>query len=280
MSLVIRARFPIALLLVILASVVLVARGSVAVADDAINDPRIQGATIIRHANSLRLQVAADAAEVRVPRFFASLVSVRWCDADWKSEGASTSGSIQVTPEPDYWKIAWKQRGASSSRLLMEFDEPPLLASELQPVEPFGDGRFRLTASKATTRGEKVRYEPQPHKNTVGYWVGKNDTASWTIQVDTPGEFNVGILQGCGKGQGGSQATVEFAAAGEKTPLALDFTVEETGHFQDFRWRHLGTVKIDSVGVHTITIRPKQIAKAALMDVRELQLIRLPSQKR
>jgi hypothetical protein len=69
-------------------------------------------------------------------------------------------------------------------------------------------------------------------------------------------------LQGCGKGQGGS--AVEFAVAGQ----TLKTVVEDTGHFQNFKQRSLGTVRFDKPGRYTLTVRPKSKPGVAVMDLR------------
>jgi hypothetical protein len=96
--------------------------------------------------------------------------------------------------------------------------------------------------------------------------VNKDDWASWEFTVSTPGSFAVEVLQGCGKGQGGSEVEVRI---GEQ---ALQFTVEDTGHFQNFKAREIGKVTIDKSGRHTLSIRPKTKAAAAIMDVRQVTL--------
>jgi hypothetical protein len=111
-----------------------------------------------------------------------------------------------------------------------------------------------------------LRYEPLPHKTTLGYWVNKDDWASWEFTVATPGTFTVEVLQGCGKGQGGSEVEV---AVGDQV---LKFTVEDTGHFQNFKPRDVGTVEIEKAGRHTLAIKPRTKAAAAVMDVRQVTL--------
>ena len=111
-----------------------------------------------------------------------------------------------------------------------------------------------------------LRYEPLPHKTTLGYWVNASDWASFDFTVSQPGTFTVEVLQGCGKGQGGSEVDV---AVGEQK---LKFTVEDTGHFQNFKAREIGTVKIDKAGRYTLTIKPIKKAAAAVMDVRQVTL--------
>ena len=155
-----------------------------------------------------------------------------------------------------------------------------MLPSELKPIKPTSDGSFELFAHFASTHGEKLRYEPQPFKNTVGYWTGKKDYAAWTIQLDKPGRFNVAVLQGCGKGQGGSQAIMSFIAPVKDTTPTIEFDVVETGHFQNFLWVHLGEVELRHRGAVEINVAPKQIKKAALMDIRAIHLIRLPDKKK
>ena len=53
-----------------------------------------------------------------------------------------------------------------------------------------------------------LRYEPLPHKNTLGFWVRPEDWADWNFTVKTAGSFQVEGLIGCGKGSGGAE--VEF----------------------------------------------------------------------
>jgi arylsulfatase A len=128
------------------------------------------------------------------------------------------------------------------------------------------DGTITLPAKFAAVFGTQLRYEPLPHKNTLGFWVDARDYATWDLTVATPGRFEVEVLQGCGKGQGGS--TVEVSIAEQ----ALSMTVEDTGHFQNFVPRSIGTVELTKPGRYVLTIKPKTKAKAAVMDVRQVVL--------
>jgi len=128
------------------------------------------------------------------------------------------------------------------------------------------DGTVVMHARTAEVHGTMLRYEPLPHKTTLGYWVNAGDWASFEFTIARPGTFAVEVLQGCGKGQGGSEVEV---AVGEQV---LKFTVEDTGHFQNFKARDVGTVKIDKTGRHTLTIKPVKKAAAAVMDVRQVTL--------
>jgi len=73
-------------------------------------------------------------------------------------------------------------------------------------------------------------------------------------------------LQGCGNGSGGSE--VEFKIAGQ----ALKMTVQETGGFQQFVERSIGTLKISAAGRHVLEVRPLSKPGVAVMDLRQLSL--------
>src|SRR5437763_1135797 len=95
-------------------------------------------------------------------------------------------------------------------------------------VAPAADGSILLHAKDAIVHGRTVRYEPDPKKNTVGYWTNAADSVEWQFDVPAAGAYAVEILQGCGKGSGGS--TVEFTAGAQ----TLTVTVQDTGGFQNF----------------------------------------------
>ena len=229
----------------------------------AVGDPNTQ---LIRDGNRLLVHIDSepDDLSITIPRIYASLVSVHFLNEQPHPE-------LTLHPEPDEWQIRWKPSVSFRNDLVLEFDSPPRLANEINPIRQAGDGTFTMPASQASTSGEKLRFEPQPHKNTVGYWTVPTDIATWNLRVDQPGEFNVGILQGCGKGQGGSEAVLVASTIGGPA-TSLEFATVETGHFQNFIWRHLGTIQLDQVGDYELSIKPKRIAKAALMDVRMLHL--------
>jgi hypothetical protein len=144
-----------------------------------------------------------------------------------------------------------------------------MLASEPHVVVASANGLITLPAHHAVTHGERLPYEPQPHKNTVGYWTEVKDWCQWHFAVEHAARYEVQILQGCGKGQGGSEVAVQI---GEQELL---FTVEETGHFQNFKRRTIGTVKLAAGTNQTVAVRPRTKAANAIMDVRQIQLVPL-----
>ncbi|HSG70463.1 MAG TPA: hypothetical protein VLA12_08615 [Planctomycetaceae bacterium] len=140
-------------------------------------------------------------------------------------------------------------------------------APEGKPIVQQESGEIVCHARDVTIHGIKVQYEPRPEKNTVGYWIHPEDTVSWDFKVNKPGEFDVEVLQGCGKGHGGSEVSV--LVDGQK----LEFEVEDTGHFQNFKPRVIGRVKLAERGSSTLAIIPIKKASVAVMDVRQVRLI-------
>ena len=125
-----------------------------------------------------------------------------------------------------------------------------------------------LEARDAQVKATKLKYEDPPHKDTLGIWVNAEDTASWKFEAPAAGTYRVTVLQGCGKGNGGSVVALE-------TPQgACEFTVEETGHFQRFVPREVGKLTLVA-GANTLTVRPLKKAKAAVMDLRRVILERI-----
>ena len=72
-----------------------------------------------------------------------------------------------------------------------------------------GAGVILLHARDAKVHGSKLRYEDQPHKDTLGFWVQKDDWVEWTFMSPGTGSFEVDLLQACGKGSGHRKGTGE-----------------------------------------------------------------------
>jgi hypothetical protein len=142
---------------------------------------------------------------------------------------------------------------------------PPATQPTTKPIEQAADGSILLHAKDVTIHGTTVRYEPKPEKNTIGFWTKKEDWVSWDFVVKKAGKFHVLALQGCGKGSGGAE--VEFSVA-EQT---LKMTVEDTGGFQKFVERDLGTVDLKA-GKDTLSVKPQTKPHGAVMDLRQVQL--------
>ena len=165
------------------------------------------------------------------------------------------------------WTISKPKASPEGPQVVMvEVKGKPRLAGVPIVAEASGDGKIMLPAHEALTHGKLLRYEPQPHKNTVGYWADESDWVEWRFRVSKPGSYHVQLLQGCGKGQGGS--AVRIVVAGQ----TLDYTVEDTGHFQNFVEKTAGTIILEKAGDYALEIHAVKKAKGAVMDVRQVRL--------
>jgi arylsulfatase A-like enzyme len=159
-------------------------------------------------------------------------------------------------------KLATWRKGVDAQR--------PTPNPEYVPNPQAEDGLITLPASTAEVHGLMLRYEPLPHKNTLGFWTLADDWASWEFEVRKPGSFAVEALVGCGKGSGGS--TVEFRIEGQ----VLTLNVPVTGGFQTFAPQALGRLTIDRPGRHRLEVRATSKPGLAVMDLRQVKLIPLP----
>jgi len=238
-----------------------------------LNKTQIPGAKLTVEGQTVlvKLEPNFEGNTVELPRLAAPLRSLKW-------QGDESASNLKLQPELTTWKLTWDKLPKSGATIEMQLDAPPLLITECKPIQATGDGSLFLPAHMATTAGDKIRYEPQTIKNTVGYWAGMRNSASWTLNIAKPGKFNVEILQGCGAGNGGSMAEIALhsVATADKPAAQIEFEVLETGHFQNFVWRHLGEINVADAGDYKLQISPKSIKRGALMDVRAVHLIRLP----
>ena len=149
--------------------------------------------------------------------------------------------------------------------LLAAASTSPTTQPATRPIVQAADGTILLHARDVTIHGTTVRYEPQPNKNTIGYWTKKEDWVSWDFAVDRPGKFDLIALQGCGKGSGGAE--VQFIIDDQ----TLKMTVQDTGHFQNFVERNIGQVELKK-GAHRLEVRPLTKPGVAVMDLRSVTL--------
>ena len=77
--------------------------------------------------------------------------------------------------------------------------------------------------------------------------------------------YEIEVLQGCGKGNGGAEVEV---SVGEQH---VRFTVEDTGHFQNFVARQIGKLTL-AAGKQTLTVKPITKPGGAVMDLRQIVL--------
>ncbi|MEM8668199.1 MAG: hypothetical protein AAGG48_11825 [Planctomycetota bacterium] len=195
---------------------------------------------------------------VRVPRLFNSYEQLFLLNGEPEQK-------VMMKPEVDHWLITLPKDAGDSPIVMMTTVDKPRHPDNVKAVRPEKDQTLRLPACLASVHGEKLRFEPQPHKNTVGYWTVADDWCEWQIELPKEAAYEIQIWQGCGKGQGGSEVDL---IAGDET---LPFTVEDTGHFQNFRQRSIGSITLKA-GKQSLQLRPSKKANKAVMDVRLIVL--------
>ncbi len=182
-----------------------------------------------------------------------------------KSDPQKTN--LRLKPGISKWEIHSTKNYALKSVVVMETVGRPHLDPEPVVYSPNDKGEIVLPAHGAVVHGEKLRYEPQPHKNTVGYWQNEDDWCEWKFSSPVNSTYQIYLLQGCGKGQGGSVVRCQIGNH------QIEFKVEDTGHFQNFKERLIGEILIESGKDLSVSLIPLNKAKAAVMDVRQLRLV-------
>jgi len=227
-----------------------------------------KGIEVYRGADRVELVVVGGVTNpvLKLPRLNNPVKSVEIINPEVRT---SKQRKLQIAPKPTHWEIRLPQVAlASPLRIRITTVGRPWSARlpRVVAAATASSGTILLGAHDANVVGQNLRYEPQPHKNTVGYWSRVADWCWWSVYVERPGRYEVGVLQGCGKGHGGS--VVELHVAGQTQA----FTVEDTGGFQAFRQRSVGRVTISRAGLYRFEIRPVSKKSVAVMDIRQVQL--------
>lgn len=239
-------------------------------ATDAKPWPQISGDGISASVSGKTIWLQLDANAANSKRAVISRLCAPIRAMHWKGH---PDMELKFVPEPQHWVFSWSTAPSDAPVIEIIFDLPPVLPADCPQAIPAGDGSVMLHAYQASTFGVKLRFEPQWYKNTVGYWAVATDYATWDLTIDQPGAYSIAVLQGCGDGQGGSDAVLTLKQ-GVQVKAELPFQTIDTGHFQNFRWNHLGMVVVPDAGEHTLQITPRRIAKVALFDVRAIHLVR------
>lgn len=180
---------------------------------------------------------------------------------------------IKFTPEREVWLIQLPKSLKYPASLHLSTIEPVRLCEKPFVVQADDQGQVLLPAHHAITHGEKLRFEPQPHKNTVGYWTKSKDWAEWHFETKQSTKFSCEVLQGCGKGQGGSEVELAFISTdkGDPKKQTLSLTIKDTGHFQNFVPRDVGEIELPA-GRFRLEVRPTKLAANAIGDIRQIKL--------
>jgi len=137
-------------------------------------------------------------------------------------------------------------------------------AEKPKPVKQLPDGRVLLLAREATVHGTKLRYEPE--KSTLGYWMKAEDWVSWEFEITKPSKLFVDLMESCGPETAGTHYAVDVGNQ------KLTDKVQDTGSFRVFRLRRIGGFEFEKPGVYTLSVRPIDKPRVAVMDLRAITL--------
>lgn len=168
--------------------------------------------------------------------------------------------SLYVDRDPSKWEAKATAKETAEGWQPWRDTMNQVVAGRKPNVTP-ADGEIRLQARDARVHGKRIRYEPEPYKNVVGYWTEVDDWVDWEFQVPEDGDYEVEIQYGCGTG--GSEVEVQVANQ------AFSFIVQDTGHFQKMilLTKEIGALK---AGKTTLAVRPKSKPGIAVMDIRRI----------
>ena len=238
---------------------------AIALGDDStVRTQTSWGAIGITH-DGFELDVTSIPADrvVAMPRFHSPYKTI-YLKSDERKE------QLKFVAEVKEWLVTIPETAGDSVTVIVETVGRPQWLRSPHLHEADSKGVYLLPAHFAVVHGDKLRYEPQPHKNTIGYWTVETDWCEWQLNAARPGKYNVHVLQGCGKGHGGSKAEIRIGNS------RLVFTVEDTGHFQNFKDRQVGNLEITRSGKQSLQIHPLSKANIAVMDIRQVRLTPLP----
>ena len=198
--------------------------------------------------------------KLAVPRLHNSVAAVRFTGRD---------EALKLTPHVKNWEISLPERPARNTFvpvIELDLDRPVQLGRNRPPVvRPGDDGTLRIHARYSVTHGQMLRFEPQAHKNTVGYWVEESDWVEWALDPNEKTKYDIVLRYGCGDGQGGSEIELKLGES------SFPYVVEATGGFQ--AWREVTVGMVDGLeGPTSLTVKVQKKAKNAVMDIQEIRL--------
>lgn len=175
---------------------------------------------------------------------------------------------LELKPGVREWNIHWPEirPAKAGDAIVIQLEGKPFLPKQPRMIRPNANGQIQLAAHNAVTHGEALRYEPQPHKNTLGYWTRDKDWAEWHFTINGGNAYAVEVRYGCGTGHGGSVVRLECAQQN------LQWQVAETGGFQTWREFRPGKLQLNTPGKYTMVLRAVHLQHKAVMDVQQIVL--------
>ncbi|HET9485867.1 MAG TPA: neutral/alkaline non-lysosomal ceramidase N-terminal domain-containing protein [Chryseosolibacter sp.] len=133
-------------------------------------------------------------------------------------------------------------------------------------IRPEEDQVIRLTAEKAQAVGPEIKYMPE--WRAFG-WFTERDRVEWDVEVASKGKYDVYLDWSVSDEEAGKPYVLE---AGRQQ---VKGTVGKSGSWFTYRTEKIGRLQL-SAGSHKVIFRPASASKkGALLDLRELKLVRV-----
>jgi hypothetical protein len=137
-------------------------------------------------------------------------------------------------------------------------------------VHPSADGSIKLLPHDATLEGPSIKVEQVgvigDVRHNIGYWLDPSASAAWPISGQPAGRYRVVAELAC-RGESAG-ARVSLVCAGSR----IDFTVEGTGGWQEYREFELGALDIPA-GARSVSLRASTKPGEAVVNVRAIRLV-------
>lgn len=136
--------------------------------------------------------------------------------------------------------------------------------SKPEKIQPNEGGQIVLAARGSRIDGVKLAYMPE--WDALGFW-RDTDRATWDLEQAKAGTYDVFMEWSVAPEHAGNRFVLETSNH------RLESSVESSGAWDVYRIKKIGQIELDQ-GVQTITLKPNGSFKSALMDLRELRLVR------
>ena len=137
-------------------------------------------------------------------------------------------------------------------------------------VHPSADGTLLLLPHDATLEGPSLKVEQVgvigDVKYNIGYWLDPAASATWPIAGQRAGKYRVVAELACKSESAGARVSLDCGGS------RVDFTVEGTGGWQDYREFELGVLDVPA-GSQSVSLRAASKPGEAVVNVRAIRLV-------
>ncbi len=177
-----------------------------------------------------------------------------------KLEWKQTSEGLQVSLPPT--RVSEYTAAIKISGMGLK---PAPVVEEPIIVQADNKGSYRLDALDAELHGDKIGIESKRNRANIGSWNKPGEWASWKVQVEKPGRYQVYL--DLATPHPGGEFIVEIEGS------KLSGKAVQTGDWEKFQSCDAGIVAIPKAGLMTIAVRSKDESSWRAINLRAVRLI-------